>query len=188
MAESHKLDTWPSNEGLRPKSGKLRLNLHGTILEGKSIGLYIKYLCNCRDRILLHLDTYDHDEFLRVQRWLRFAFLDFIFFTNYLCCCKFILIFRIWVKIFVCKLSILFLFLLGGCLCNFSHARKLRNKEKEEELVFGKEKIKKTTLEHPLLSFPSLFSCAFFFSSTSISNKDNFNIQISFESQSTMNT
>jgi hypothetical protein len=26
------------DEGSRPKSGKLRLNLHGTILEGKSIG------------------------------------------------------------------------------------------------------------------------------------------------------
>jgi hypothetical protein len=26
------------DEGPRPKSGKLRLNLHGTILDGKSIG------------------------------------------------------------------------------------------------------------------------------------------------------
>jgi hypothetical protein len=37
--ESTKLDPWPLNEGPRPRSGKLRLNLHGTILEGKSIGL-----------------------------------------------------------------------------------------------------------------------------------------------------
>jgi hypothetical protein len=37
--ESHKLDPWPLDEGPRPKSGKSRLNLHGTILEGKSIGL-----------------------------------------------------------------------------------------------------------------------------------------------------
>jgi hypothetical protein len=37
--ESIKLDPWPLDEGPRPKSGKLRLNLHGTILEGKSIGL-----------------------------------------------------------------------------------------------------------------------------------------------------
>jgi hypothetical protein len=31
LVESHELDPWP-------KSGKLRLNLHGTILQGKSIG------------------------------------------------------------------------------------------------------------------------------------------------------
>jgi hypothetical protein len=37
--ESHKLDPWPLDEGPRPKSGKSRLNLHGTILEGKSIDL-----------------------------------------------------------------------------------------------------------------------------------------------------
>jgi hypothetical protein len=29
---------WPLDEGPRPKWDKLRLNLHGTILEGKSIG------------------------------------------------------------------------------------------------------------------------------------------------------
>ncbi len=40
MVESHKLDPWPLVEGLRPKSGKLRLNLHGTIFEGKSIGSF----------------------------------------------------------------------------------------------------------------------------------------------------
>ncbi len=38
-SESTKLDPWPLDEGPRPKSGKSRLNLHGTILEGKSIGL-----------------------------------------------------------------------------------------------------------------------------------------------------
>jgi hypothetical protein len=38
LADSHKLDPWSLDEGLRPKSGKLRLNLHDTILEGKSIG------------------------------------------------------------------------------------------------------------------------------------------------------
>jgi hypothetical protein len=38
LTESHKLDTSPLKEGPRPKSGKLRLNLHGTILEGKSVG------------------------------------------------------------------------------------------------------------------------------------------------------
>jgi hypothetical protein len=32
------LDPWPLDEGPRPKSGKSRVNLHGTILEGKSIG------------------------------------------------------------------------------------------------------------------------------------------------------
>jgi hypothetical protein len=37
--ESTKLDLWPLDEGPRPKSGKSRLNLHGTILEGKSIDL-----------------------------------------------------------------------------------------------------------------------------------------------------
>jgi hypothetical protein len=37
--ESHKLDPWPLDEGPRPKSGKSKLNLHGAILEGKSIGL-----------------------------------------------------------------------------------------------------------------------------------------------------
>jgi hypothetical protein len=35
------LDLGPLDEGPRPKSGKLRLILHGTILEGKSIGLEI---------------------------------------------------------------------------------------------------------------------------------------------------
>ncbi len=30
---------WALDEGPRPKTGKSRLNLHGTILEGKSIGL-----------------------------------------------------------------------------------------------------------------------------------------------------
>jgi hypothetical protein len=38
LDESHKLDPRPFDEGPRPKSGKLRLNLHGIILEGKSIG------------------------------------------------------------------------------------------------------------------------------------------------------
>jgi hypothetical protein len=38
LVESHKLDPWPLDEGRRPKSGKSRLNLHGTILEGKWIG------------------------------------------------------------------------------------------------------------------------------------------------------
>jgi hypothetical protein len=39
--ESHKLNPWwwPLDEGPRPKSGKSRLNLHDTNLEGKSIGL-----------------------------------------------------------------------------------------------------------------------------------------------------
>jgi hypothetical protein len=55
-------------------------------------------------------------------------------------------IFRIWVKFFIYKLSILFLFLLGECLCNFSHARKLKNKGKKKRLVFHKEKdIKKNS-------------------------------------------
>jgi len=36
--KSHKLDPWPLDEGPRPKSGKSRLNLDGTIFEGKSIG------------------------------------------------------------------------------------------------------------------------------------------------------
>jgi hypothetical protein len=39
LDESHKLDLWPLNEGPKPKSDKSRLNLHGTILEEKSIGL-----------------------------------------------------------------------------------------------------------------------------------------------------
>jgi len=32
------LDPWPLDEDPRPKNGKSRLNLYGTILEGKSIG------------------------------------------------------------------------------------------------------------------------------------------------------
>jgi hypothetical protein len=39
LDESHKLDLWPLNEGPKPKSDKSRLNLHGTILEEKSIDL-----------------------------------------------------------------------------------------------------------------------------------------------------
>jgi len=38
LDESHNLDPWLLDEGPRPKNGKSRLNLHGTILEGKSIG------------------------------------------------------------------------------------------------------------------------------------------------------
>ncbi len=34
LHEGHKSDPHPLDESLRPKSGKLRLNLHGTILEG----------------------------------------------------------------------------------------------------------------------------------------------------------
>jgi len=33
------LTLWPLDKGPRPKSGKSRLNLHGTILEGKSIDI-----------------------------------------------------------------------------------------------------------------------------------------------------
>ncbi len=33
------MDPWPLDVGPRPKSGKSRLNLHGTILKGNSIGL-----------------------------------------------------------------------------------------------------------------------------------------------------
>jgi hypothetical protein len=38
LDKSHKFDPWPLDEGPRPKSGKSRLNVNGTILEGKSIG------------------------------------------------------------------------------------------------------------------------------------------------------
>jgi hypothetical protein len=37
-----KCQSWPIDERPRPKSGKWRLNLHGTILEGKSIGSNFK--------------------------------------------------------------------------------------------------------------------------------------------------
>jgi hypothetical protein len=37
--ESHKLDPWPLDESSIPKSGKSRLNLRGTIMGGKLIGL-----------------------------------------------------------------------------------------------------------------------------------------------------
>jgi len=36
---SYKLDPWPLKMGPRPKHVKLKANLHGTILEGKSIYL-----------------------------------------------------------------------------------------------------------------------------------------------------
>jgi len=42
LDESHKLDPQPLDEGPRPKGGKSRPNLHGTILEGKSIGSKFK--------------------------------------------------------------------------------------------------------------------------------------------------
>jgi hypothetical protein len=44
------LDPWTLDECPRPKSGKLRLNLHGTILEGKSIGLNLIYIYIYRER------------------------------------------------------------------------------------------------------------------------------------------
>jgi hypothetical protein len=43
LDESHKLDPWPLNENPRPKNGKSRLNLHGTILESKSISSNKKF-------------------------------------------------------------------------------------------------------------------------------------------------
>jgi hypothetical protein len=42
LDESHKLNPQPLGEGPRPKGGKSRPNLHGTILEGKSIGSKFK--------------------------------------------------------------------------------------------------------------------------------------------------
>ncbi len=39
LVESFKLVPRPWDEDPRPKSGKLRLNLHAPVLEGKSIGL-----------------------------------------------------------------------------------------------------------------------------------------------------
>jgi len=39
LDESHKLDPWPLNKGPRPKGVKLKVNLDGTIWEGKSIDL-----------------------------------------------------------------------------------------------------------------------------------------------------
>jgi hypothetical protein len=38
LVESHKLDPQFLDDGPRPKSGELSLNLHGTVLEGRSIG------------------------------------------------------------------------------------------------------------------------------------------------------
>ncbi len=38
LDESHKLDPWLLDERPRPKSDKSRLNLHGSILEGNSVG------------------------------------------------------------------------------------------------------------------------------------------------------
>jgi hypothetical protein len=39
LAKSHKLDAWPLDKCPKLISGKLRLNIHGTNLEGKSIVL-----------------------------------------------------------------------------------------------------------------------------------------------------
>jgi len=39
LDESHRLDPWSLDEGPTPKSDESRLNLHGIILEQKSIGL-----------------------------------------------------------------------------------------------------------------------------------------------------
>ncbi len=39
LTKSHKMNPWPLDEGLIPKSDKSRLNLHGAILGAKSIGL-----------------------------------------------------------------------------------------------------------------------------------------------------
>ncbi len=42
LDERHKLDASPIDEGPRLKNDKLRLNPHGTILEGKSNWLELK--------------------------------------------------------------------------------------------------------------------------------------------------
>jgi hypothetical protein len=42
LDEIHNLEPQPLDEGPRPKGGKSRPNLHGTILEGKSIGSKFK--------------------------------------------------------------------------------------------------------------------------------------------------
>jgi hypothetical protein len=38
LVESHKLDPWPLDEDPKPIEAKLKWHLHGTILEGNSIG------------------------------------------------------------------------------------------------------------------------------------------------------
>jgi len=38
LDESHKLDPWPLDMGPRPQKWQIKAKLHGTILEGKSIG------------------------------------------------------------------------------------------------------------------------------------------------------
>ncbi len=70
---------------------------------------------------------------------------------------QFFSIFRIWVRDFVCKLSVLLRTIalsVDGCLCNFLFAGKSRNKEKKKELVFCKEEDKENNSWAPLL-FPS---------------------------------
>jgi hypothetical protein len=43
LKESHnKLDPWPLDKGPKPKKWQIEANLHGTILEGKSIGSKLK--------------------------------------------------------------------------------------------------------------------------------------------------
>jgi len=72
LAESHKLDPWPLDEGSRPKSGKLRLNLYDTILEGKSIDSGQKQRVQRRDYDLENQDASQVQGRIRLKDSIRF--------------------------------------------------------------------------------------------------------------------
>ncbi len=115
----------------------------------------------------INAPCHDHDALLTIYRWLWFAFLGyfffFTFFANWLCCCNFFSILKIWVGDFVCKLNVLLWTItlsIGGCLYNFLSNRKSRNKEKKKRWCFCKEKDQENNFWTPLLfPSPSFFSC-----------------------------
>jgi hypothetical protein len=112
----------------------------------------------------------DHDAFIAQGLKVAMVCISWFFFSFFLCklniLLQFFSILRIWVKDFVCKLSVLLWTIalhVGGCLCNLLFAWKSRNKGKKRRCCFVEKRIKKTTFEPPSFSLSLLPSCHFFY-------------------------
>ncbi len=110
----------------------------------------------------------------------------FLFLFHFLC--KLIMLlhffstFKMWVKDFVCKLSVLvwtIALFVGGCLYNFLFVGKSRIKKKKRASVLQKRGLRKQLLNTLSFSLYLLFLPSFFI--IVILSRNNFNIQIILE-------